>query len=79
MKNLNRFLIEIFASFTFLCLAFPGLATGAPFAYITNSGSDSVSVIDTATNTVVKTVAVGISPLALRYILTAAVSTWQTG
>ena len=36
MKNLNRFLIEIFASFTFLCLAFPSLATGAPFAYITN-------------------------------------------
>ena len=62
MKNLNRFLIEIFASFTFLCLAFPSLATGAPFAYITNSGSNSVSVIDTATNTVIATVAVGFNP-----------------
>jgi YVTN family beta-propeller protein len=62
MKNLNQFLIEIFASFTFLCLAFPGLATGAPFAYITNASSNTVSVIDTASNTVIATVAVGVAP-----------------
>lgn len=38
-------------------LALVGLAAGAafaaPFAYITNSGSDDVSVIATATNAVV--------------------------
>jgi YVTN family beta-propeller protein len=35
------------------------LAQAAPFAYITNSGDHSVSVIDTATNSVVATVPVG--------------------
>ena len=34
-------------------------AEAAPFAYVTNQGSNTVSVIDTATNTVVATVAVG--------------------
>jgi YVTN family beta-propeller protein len=34
-------------------------AEAAPFAYVTNSGSNTVSVIDTATNTVVTTVTVG--------------------
>ena len=37
-------------------------AEGAPFAYVTNHDSRTVSVIDTATNTVVATVPVGISP-----------------
>ncbi|MDQ6701885.1 MAG: hypothetical protein M3Z96_01655 [Pseudomonadota bacterium] len=37
-------------------------AEAAPFAYVTNSASGSVSVIDTATNTVVATVPVGIGP-----------------
>ena len=49
--------------------------------YVANEGSGGVSVIDTATNTVVKTVTVGILwifLLASRYILTAAVSMWQT-
>lgn len=36
----------------------------APFAYITNKGSDTVSVIDTATNTVTATVTVGEGPVA---------------
>jgi YVTN family beta-propeller protein len=31
----------------------------APFAYVTNAGDGTVSVIDTATNTVVATVPVG--------------------
>src|SRR5262249_1410984 len=34
-------------------------AEAKPFAYVTNSTSDTVSVIDTATNTVVATVPVG--------------------
>src|SRR5262245_7172177 len=37
-------------------------AQAAPFAYITNFNSASVSVIDTATNTVTATVAVGSHP-----------------
>ena len=39
-----------------------GTAHAAPFAYITNRGNNTVSVIDTATNTVVATVAVGSEP-----------------
>ena len=41
------------------------IAVAAPFAYITNTGSNSVSVIDTATNTVVATVPVGFAPLGV--------------
>jgi YVTN family beta-propeller protein len=37
-------------------------AAAAPFAYVTNFGANSVSVIDTATNKVVATVPVGNSP-----------------
>src|SRR5437879_12642801 len=37
-------------------------AQAAPFAYITNLFSDNVSVIDTASNTVVATVGVGSQP-----------------
>ncbi len=37
-------------------------AEAAPFAYVTNQGSTNVSVIDTASNTVVATVPVGTSP-----------------
>ena len=39
-----------------------GAPSSAQNAYITNSGSNTVSVIDTATNTVVSTIPVGISP-----------------
>lgn len=37
-------------------------ATAAPFAYITSGGTSTVSVLDTATNTVVATVTVGTGP-----------------
>ncbi len=43
-------------------LLLAGGAGAAPFAYITNSGSNNVSVIDTATNTVVASVTVGSIP-----------------
>lgn len=39
-----------------------GSVLAAPFAYIANSGSDNVSVIDVATNMVIATVAVGDAP-----------------
>jgi hypothetical protein len=35
-----------------LLLFLPGLAFAAPFAYIANSGSNTVSMIDTASNNV---------------------------
>jgi YVTN family beta-propeller protein len=37
----------------------------APFAYVTNESSNNVSVIDTASNTVVGTVTVGITPVGV--------------
>ena len=37
-------------------------AEAAPFLYVTNIGDNTVSVIDTATNTVVATIPGGISP-----------------
>jgi len=50
--------------FGWLLLA-PGLAVAAPFAYIPNGGSNNVSVIDTASNTVVSTIAVGSGPIGV--------------
>jgi YVTN family beta-propeller protein len=41
------------------------LASGGPFAYVTNSGSGTVSVIATATNAVVATVPVGAAPFGV--------------
>jgi len=40
-------------------------AQAAPFAYITNAGSNTVSVIDTARNVVVATVSVGSGPMGV--------------
>jgi YVTN family beta-propeller protein len=40
-------------------------AQAQPFAYISNSGSNTVSVINTATNTVVATVSVGTNPFGV--------------
>lgn len=54
-------LLGLIAAFTFLGLGTAKLQA-APFAYITNSGSNTVSIIDTTTNTVVATVAVGSLP-----------------
>jgi YVTN family beta-propeller protein len=53
------------------CLALLGVALSvtsgqaAPFAYVTNAGSDDVSVIDTASNTVTATIPVGTSPFGV--------------
>jgi YVTN family beta-propeller protein len=40
-------------------------AAAAPFAYVANGVSNNVSVIDTATNTVVATIPVGTFPIAV--------------
>jgi YVTN family beta-propeller protein len=47
---------------TALVLMLISITDAAPFAYITNSGSNNVSVIDTATNTVIATVSVESHP-----------------
>ncbi len=46
----------------FVLLAFAGAASASPFAYIANRDSDTVSVIDTASDTVVSTIVVGDYP-----------------
>jgi len=51
-----------------LALGFALIATpsvGEPFAYVTNSGSNTVSVIDTATNSVLATIAVETQPMGI--------------
>ena len=60
MRNLFRFLLGTVVS-AFLA----GAALAAPFAYITNGLSETVSVIDTASNTVVATVRVGSGPFGV--------------
>ena len=43
-------------------LAWAAPLAAAPFAYVTNQGSDTVSVVDTDTASVVETVPVGAKP-----------------
>jgi len=60
MRNLFRFLVSSVIVALVSCVA-----QAAPFAYITNGASETVSVIDTATNTVVATVGVGSGPIGV--------------
>src|ERR1035437_9644431 len=48
-----------------MILMLVSIAGAAPFAYISNLGSNTVSVIDTANNIVTATVNVGIDPLGI--------------
>ena len=50
---------------SFLVALSAGWAGAQPFAYVTNRGSNNVSVIDTATNTVVASVPVGTEPVGV--------------
>jgi len=51
---------------TAMILMLASIASAAPFAYVTNEGSNSVSVIDTATNTVVGSpITVGSQPIGI--------------
>ena len=54
--------ITIFGIMLFTLVILVSIAGAAPFAYIPNSGSNTVSVIDTATHKVTATVPVGIEP-----------------
>lgn len=47
----------------------PAVLNAAPFAYIPNSGGNTVSIIDTATNGVVKTMAVGTTPYGVALVV----------
>jgi YVTN family beta-propeller protein len=59
----NYFMKRLSFVIAFLVVFFlPFTISAAPFAYITNSSSNSVSVIDTSTNTVAATIPVGNGP-----------------
>ena len=60
MRIWSRFVIGLPIAFLF-----SWIAHAAPFAYITNGNSNSVSVIDTATNVVVATIPVGSAPIGV--------------
>lgn len=47
----------------------PAVLDAAPFAYIPNSGGNTVSIIDTATNGVIKTLAVGTTPYGVALLV----------
>ncbi|MBC7625243.1 MAG: beta-propeller fold lactonase family protein, partial [Aeromicrobium sp.] len=52
----------VFACFALLTLLGVGVAAAGPFAYVTNDGSNNVSVVDLATRAVVSTIPVGGRP-----------------
>ena len=54
--------IKFLVMVTLALLMLANIAGAAPFAYITNMGSNTTSVIDIANNTVTATVPVGTSP-----------------
>ena len=56
-----------FALYLLAALVWPCRAVAMPFAYVANSASNTVSVLDTATNTVTATVQVGTNPYAGPY------------
>jgi len=58
MKRFSGILVSLLA----LSLTVASAAVAAPFAYVSNFGSGTVSVVDSASNTVVATVTVGAMP-----------------
>ena len=62
MLKPSTFMKSLLAMVTLLLLGANITAYAQPFAYVANRFSSNVSVIDTATNTVVATVAVGANP-----------------
>lgn len=65
MKNLSDSLRQLRPTLLFALMALPiaGVAWAAPFVYVTNSGPSTVSIVDSASNTVVATLPVGPFPL----------------
>ncbi len=51
-----------------MILMLTSIESAAPYTYITNYGSNTVSVIDTLTNQVIKTVSVGTGPFGVAVI-----------
>lgn len=73
--KLNK--LSVIFALVILMLFINGSALAVPFAYITNNGSNTVSVIDTSTNTVIKTITgfsqpygVAINPAGTRAYIT---------
>jgi YVTN family beta-propeller protein len=62
MKMLWSFLLS---ASLLLCSALSNHCDAAVYAYVVNSGEDTVSVIDTATNTVIDTINVGHAPFGV--------------
>ena len=68
MDSNNSWARGFMALFASLAMGLGLMATpaeAAPFAYVANGGSNTVSVIDTATKTVVATVGVGMGPIGI--------------
>lgn len=65
VKNFVLFLIIVLA----LIAGGKKTAGAAPFAYISNAGDNTVSVINTSTNVVAATVTVGFSPVAFGHFI----------
>ena len=63
MNPLMRTLLTVAMLAGLLGLESPALAQTQILAYVANGGDDTVSVIDTATNTVIATVGVGTTPI----------------
>jgi YVTN family beta-propeller protein len=61
-KYKGNALLKILCMITVSLLMFVNIAGAAPFAYITNMGSNTTSVINTMNNTVIATVTVGLYP-----------------
>ncbi len=62
-KEGSVFKSKLFSLIFFIVFLFIAtVAHAQPFAYITNAGSNTISVIDTATNTVTATIPVGTNP-----------------
>ncbi|MFT4941369.1 MAG: YVTN family beta-propeller protein [Paraglaciecola sp.] len=68
---MSRFNFTSWMASTFFCYVLSGIfhagPEAAPFAYIPNTGDDTVSVIDIATNTVVDTIVVGANPIGVAW------------
>jgi YVTN family beta-propeller protein len=64
--NKNLYSLALLSATLILVLIFvSSLASAAPYAYITNMDNKNVSVIDTATKTVLGTINVGFDPLGV--------------
>jgi YVTN family beta-propeller protein len=64
LTKLSATLLSLSSVLILLLLSTPAVRA-TPFAYITNNGANNVSVLDTASNIVTATVAVGANPVGV--------------